>query len=101
VCRTRGWGKAGPRGIAGFSWGMDHFAGHDGLRHQFVGNTGTGAGAAGTTLNAEAGLRSGCRLMVDKITTVPKANLGTRIGRLGSDDMVRLTRGMLASVGIA
>src|ERR1700760_2083279 len=38
----------------------------------------------------ENGLRSACRLMVDKITTVPKANLGSRIGRLGHDDMVRL-----------
>ena len=35
------------------------------------------------------GLRAMCRLMVDKITTVPKTKIGTRIVRLDDEDMVR------------
>jgi PemK-like, MazF-like toxin of type II toxin-antitoxin system len=31
------------------------------------------------------GLRSASRLMIDKITTVPKARLGKRIGKLNDD----------------
>ena len=51
--------------------------------------------------SAGNGLRSVCRLMVDKITTVPKAKLGARIGRLGDEDMVRLNRALLVFLGIA
>ncbi|MFZ0319923.1 MAG: type II toxin-antitoxin system PemK/MazF family toxin [Candidatus Sulfotelmatobacter sp.] len=47
------------------------------------------------------GLRSPCRLMVDKITTVPKARLGANIGRLADEDMVRLNRAVLVFLGIA
>jgi mRNA interferase MazF len=47
------------------------------------------------------GLRSRCRLMVDKITTVPKARLGANIGRLADEDMVRLNRAVLVFLGIA
>ena len=47
------------------------------------------------------GLRASCRLMVDKITTVPKARAGTRIGRLADEDMVRLNRAVLVFLGIA
>src|SRR5207302_4217419 len=43
------------------------------------------------------GLRASCRLMVDKITTVPKSRIGARIGRLADDDMVRLNRASLRS----
>ena len=35
--------------------------------------------------NERNGLRSACRLMVDKITTVPKSKLGARVGRLDDD----------------
>src|SRR5580693_1057789 len=38
------------------------------------------------------GLRASCRLMVDKITSVPRARLGARIGRIADEDMVRLNR---------
>ncbi len=38
------------------------------------------------------GLRAVCRLMVDKITTVPKSRIGARVGRLADEDMVRLNR---------
>jgi mRNA interferase MazF len=41
------------------------------------------------------------RLMVDKLTTVPRSKLGERIGRLSDDDMVRLGRAMLVLLGLA
>ncbi len=47
------------------------------------------------------GLRAECRLMVDKITTVPKTKVGRRIGRLSDEDMVRLNRAILVFLGIA
>jgi len=47
------------------------------------------------------GLRTPSRLMVDKITTVPKDRLGTRIGRLGKGDLVRLARAILVFLGLA
>lgn len=47
------------------------------------------------------GLRTVCRLMVDKITTVPRAKVGTRVGRLADDDLVRLNRAVLVFLGIA
>ena len=51
--------------------------------------------------NERDGLRSTCRLMVDKITTVPKAKVGTRVGRLDDEDMVRLNRAMTVFLGMA
>jgi mRNA interferase MazF len=47
------------------------------------------------------GLRAPCRLMVDKITTVPKTRLGVRVGLLADEDMVRLNRAVLVFLGIA
>jgi mRNA interferase MazF len=47
------------------------------------------------------GLRAACRLMVDKITSVPRAKMGSRIGRLGDGDIVRLNRAMLVFLGMA
>jgi mRNA interferase MazF len=47
------------------------------------------------------GLRESCRLMVDKITTVPKTKLGTHIGRLDDEDIVRLNRSVLVFLGLA
>lgn len=47
------------------------------------------------------GLKTASRLMVDKITTVPKAKLGKRIGRLGDRDLLRLDRAMLIFLGLA
>src|SRR2546423_7487489 len=41
------------------------------------------------------GLRAVCRLMVDKITTVPKTRIGMRVGHLSDEDMVRLNRAVL------
>ena len=47
------------------------------------------------------GLRSVSRLMVDKITTVPKERLAERIGRLDDEDVVRLNRAILVFLGLA
>ncbi len=47
------------------------------------------------------GLAKPSRLMVDKITTVPKAKIGRRIGRLGAEDMLRLNRAVLIFLGLA
>ena len=41
------------------------------------------------------------RLMVDKITTVPKTKLGNRLGRLGDEDVVRLNQAILVFLGLA
>ncbi|MET0231053.1 MAG: type II toxin-antitoxin system PemK/MazF family toxin [Rhodanobacteraceae bacterium] len=51
--------------------------------------------------NGDNGLRAPCRLMVDKITTVAKARLGKRIGRLADDDVARLNRATLVLLGLA
>ena len=51
--------------------------------------------------NERNGLRSTCRLMVDKITTVPKSKIGSRIGRLDDEDVLRLNRAMLVFLGMA
>ena len=51
--------------------------------------------------NERNGLRASCRLMVYKITTAPKTNIGTRIGRLDDEDVVRLNRAVLIFLGIA
>jgi hypothetical protein len=47
------------------------------------------------------GLKLVSRLMVDKITTVPKTKLGARIGELADGDMVRLNRAMIVFLGLA
>ena|SRR5437879_13655129 len=46
------------------------------------------------------GLRVISRLMVDKITTIPKTKLGARIGRLTDKDMVRLNRAIIIFLGL-
>jgi len=51
--------------------------------------------------SAANGLKTTSRLMVDKITTVPKEKLGDRIGRLEDDDMVRLNRAIMVFLGLA
>jgi mRNA interferase MazF len=51
--------------------------------------------------NMRNGLRGTCRLMVDKITTVPKAKIGARIGRLDDKDILRLNQAVLVFLGLA
>jgi mRNA interferase MazF len=47
------------------------------------------------------GLEIASRLMVDKITTVARSKLGTHIGRLADEDLVRLNRAVLVFLGLA
>jgi len=47
------------------------------------------------------GLRATCRLMVDKVTTVPKSRLGAPVGRLDDEDMLRLNQAILVFLGLA
>lgn len=51
--------------------------------------------------NEANGLTTSSRLMIDKITTIPRAKLGRRIGRLTETDMVRLNRAMIVFLGLA
>ena len=47
------------------------------------------------------GLSMPSRIMVDKVTTMPKAKLGERIGRLSDTDMVALSRSLFVFLGLA
>jgi mRNA interferase MazF len=47
------------------------------------------------------GLRLAYRIMVDKITTVPKSKVGVRAGRLDDEDILRLNQAMLVFLGLA
>lgn len=47
------------------------------------------------------GLNEQSRLMVDKVTTVPRENLKDRLGRLGDEDILRLNRGLIVFLGLA
>jgi mRNA interferase MazF len=51
--------------------------------------------------NERNGLRTACRLMADKITTVPKTKVGARVGRLDDEDILRLNRAVLVFLGLA
>ena len=51
--------------------------------------------------NERNGLRAACRLMVDKITTVPKSKVGPGIGRLDDADILRLNQAILVFLGLA
>ena len=49
----------------------------------------------------ENGLRPVIRLMVDKVTTVPRSRLGQCIGCLADDNLLRLNRSVLVFLGLA
>src|SRR5216684_2944635 len=51
--------------------------------------------------NERNGLRAPCRLMVDKVTTVPKSKVGAQIGRLDDEDILRLNQAVLVFLGLA
>ncbi len=51
--------------------------------------------------NEQNGLRSSCRLMVDKITTVPKSKVGNHVGRLDDKDILRLNQSVMVFLGLA
>ena len=49
----------------------------------------------------QAGLRSPCRLMVDKVTAVPRKRLAVRVGSLTSDEMRALNRALFVFLGLS
>ncbi len=51
--------------------------------------------------NEVTGIRESSRLMVDKITTIPRSKLGERVGQLNDDDMIRLSRALVVFLGLA
>jgi mRNA interferase MazF len=51
--------------------------------------------------NDRNGLLATSRLMVDKITTVPKSKVAAQIGRLDDEDMLRLNQAILVFLGLA
>jgi len=46
-------------------------------------------------------LRRACCVMVDKTTSVPKAKVGARVGRLDDEDILRLNQALLVFLGLA
>ena len=51
--------------------------------------------------NERNGLNTLSRLMVDKITTVPKNKLGRRIGHLDGKDIERVDQAILIFLGLS
>lgn len=49
----------------------------------------------------ENGLDQTSRLMVDKVTTVPRSSLGNRLGKLRDDELVALNRSLIVFLGLA
>jgi mRNA interferase MazF len=49
----------------------------------------------------ENGLDQLSQLMIDKVTTVPRTNLGERLGRLPDDELVALNRSLIVFLGLA
>lgn len=47
------------------------------------------------------GLRTECRLMIDKVTTVPKTRLGKKLGLLEDTDQLRVNRALMVCLGLA
>jgi mRNA interferase MazF len=47
----------------------------------------------------ENGLDQSSRIMVDKVTTVPRSSLGERLGRLRDDELVALNRSLIVFLG--
>ena len=51
--------------------------------------------------NRRTGLRVPCRLMVDKLTAVPRRRLGTLVGALSSEELKSLNRAVFVFLGLA
>lgn len=47
------------------------------------------------------GLAAASHLMVDKVTTVPRANLTRQVGRLPDAELIQLNRALLVFLGLA
>ncbi len=48
-----------------------------------------------------SGLQQASQVMIDKVTTVRRDNVGTRVGRLTSENLVKVERALMAFLGLA
>ena len=51
--------------------------------------------------NARNGLKAPCRMMVDKLTAVPRSRLGRLVGSLASEDLKALNRAIFVFLGLS
>jgi mRNA interferase MazF len=51
--------------------------------------------------DAGNGLHHSSRIMIDKVTTVPRSRLGRRTGALASEDLAQVDRALLVFLGLA
>ena len=51
--------------------------------------------------STQSGLRSSCRVMVDKLTAVPRRRLGRLVGSLTSEEMRALNRVIFVFLGLS
>ena len=51
--------------------------------------------------SAQSGLRAPCRMMVDKVTAVPRKRLGILVGSLTSEEMRALNRALFVFLGLS
>ena len=51
--------------------------------------------------SARNGLKAPCRMMVDKVTAVPRSRLGKLVGSLASEDMKTLNRAIFVFLGLS
>jgi mRNA interferase MazF len=51
--------------------------------------------------SAQSGLRAPCRMMVDKLTAVPRKRIGRLVGSLASEEVKALNRAMFVFLGLA
>ncbi|MHA7275996.1 type II toxin-antitoxin system PemK/MazF family toxin [Arthrobacter sp. Hz1] len=47
------------------------------------------------------GIERPSQIMIDKVVTMPRANVGDHLGRLSDADLTRLDRGLLVFLGLA
>lgn len=50
---------------------------------------------------ATNGIERPSQIMIDKVTTMPRANVNAQLGRLVDDDLVRLDRALVVFLGLA
>jgi mRNA interferase MazF len=55
----------------------------------------------GVEPSTENGLEQSSSLMVDKIATIPKSNLGERLGHLSDEQLLQLNRSLMVFLGLA
>ena len=52
-------------------------------------------------VTAATGIEQPSKIMIDKITTMPRANVRDHLGRLADGDLIRLDRALLVFLGLA